>query len=789
VVARTVERTDLVIVGGGLAGTCAAIAAARLGARVSLVTNRPVLGGNSSSEVRVWVVGATAHGTQRFSRETGIMGELFLENQYRNPEGNPVYWDQVVLDAVRAEPNITLHLNTDVHDVETDGPPLRRIASVSGWNMQTETWTRFEAPVFADCTGDGLIGALAGASFMSGREGRGDYGEEWAPAEPDGEFLGSSMFFYTTDTGTPTRFVAPNIAKDITATPIPRNRLLRTGDNGCDYWWIEWGGQLDIVNDSDRIRDELLGVIYGIWDHIKNSGDFDADTLSLEWVGSIPGRREYRRFLGDHVLTQQDLMDQREFDDAVAFGGWSIDLHPVEGMYAEQVGARQRYANGPYQIPFRSLYSRDIDNLLLAGRDISATHIAEGSARVMATCATEGQAIGTAAAIMARRGIGARALADDAGSLQQLLLKEDASMLGVGREDRDDLLRGAAVRASSHQGSLVSGTGDHTGDERAHATTDLAVILPVDPRLDRVEFLVDATEDTDLTVELWGTDRPQNYVPVDLVGTRVVRVGAGADQWAAVEFGWTPPTSSPCNVVAVVRANPAISLHLTRRYPYGMMMLRRRTPAEEGFDPRIPDEPGQLLTTWIARSERGRVPVLRATPPTLAYEPSRVLDPYQRPWGGPHMWMSALRDAGAPGTDGSPARGEDGIRSGSVAPVGEWLRIDLPEPAEVASVRIVFNDDVDADLVNLHHHRTPWSVVPTLVADYRLEAHEAGAASWTVLADVRGNRHRHAVHDVEPLVIDGLRLTVLSTHGAPYASVSAIKAYAEASGRAASAWR
>lgn len=160
-------KTDVTVVGGGLAGVCAAIAAARLGQTVALVNNRPVLGGNSSSEVRVWVCGATSHGIHRYARETGIMGELFVENQYRNKDGNPYLWDMVVLEAVQAEPNIQLFLNTDVHEAEAgeEADGGRQIRSVTGWMMGSERSIRFESPVYLDCTGDGLVGFLAGAEF------------------------------------------------------------------------------------------------------------------------------------------------------------------------------------------------------------------------------------------------------------------------------------------------------------------------------------------------------------------------------------------------------------------------------------------------------------------------------------------------------------------------------------------------------------------------------------------------------------------------------------------------
>ncbi|MGH2558442.1 MAG: FAD-dependent oxidoreductase, partial [Thermomicrobiales bacterium] len=214
-------RSDVTVIGGGLAGVCAAVAAARLGRSVALVQNRPVLGGNSSSEVRVWVSGASATGTHRYARENGIIGELFLENQYRNPEGNPYLWDLVVLELVQAESNIRLFLNTDVHVVEADGPADdRRVRAVVGWMMGSERSIRFASPLFLDCTGDGLIGHLAGARYRLGREGREEYGEPWAPAQADEVTLGSTILFYTKDTGQPVRFVPPAFAVDIQQTAI-----------------------------------------------------------------------------------------------------------------------------------------------------------------------------------------------------------------------------------------------------------------------------------------------------------------------------------------------------------------------------------------------------------------------------------------------------------------------------------------------------------------------------------------------------------------------------------------
>jgi len=779
------ESSEVVVIGGGLAGVSAAVAAARLGSRVSLITNRPVLGGNSSSEIRVWVVGATAHGHQRFARETGIMGELFLENQYRNAEGNPYYWDQTVLDLVRAEPNIRLHLNTDVRttimrettpDAAADAGPV--IEAVVGWTMGSEIETRFEAPVFIDCTGDGLIGAQAGATYRIGREARSEYNEPWAPLEADDELLGSSIFFYTKAAGRPERFVPPSIAIDIAQTPILANRIIRTGDNGCNYWWIEWGGELDTVGDNERIRDELWGVVFGIWNHIKNSGEFDADTLTLEWVGAIPGKREYRRFVGDHTLTQHDILDQVRFDDAVAFGGWSIDLHPVEGVYADKPGAQQRFSDGTYDIPFRSLYSRDVSNLLFAGRNISASHVAFGSTRVMATCSTQGQAVGTAAALAARLGVTPRELGSrHLDVLQGTLLREDAPVIGVRADDADDLMQTATLSASSTLTHLSTvphaGSSDTGGATARPAATfpldrDVALVIPVEPRLDDITFRADASADTTVTVELWGTGKPQNYAPIVPLDTRTVAVTAGRAIPITARFDWSP--DDPQNAVIVVRANPDIALHLAEERPYGVLALTAKHASDESLDDHIPEEGDQPVTDWTARMLRRRSFVATVSPATTAYTPAHLADGLQRPFGGPHLWSSTPLD---------PAR--------DLATHPETVEAAWPEPVTIRSVRIVFNDDVDEDLVNLHHHRTEFEVIPELVSDYAVEARTA-TGEWMPVADVTGNRHRHRVHDIDAVTTDGLRLVVRGTNGSPYVTVVALKAYSAPSGRAGDAW-
>ncbi|MEV0095003.1 FAD-dependent oxidoreductase [Streptomyces sp. NPDC050738] len=751
---------DIAVIGGGLAGVCAAIAAARLGRSVALVNNRPVLGGNSSSEIRVWVCGATAHGVHRWARETGIMGELYTENQYRNPEGNPYYWDQVVLDAVLAEPNLDLYLNTDIREAHASGPDdARELHSCTGWMMGSERRITFHARQFLDCTGDGLLGHLAGARYRVGREAQAEHGEPWAPDEADEALLGSTILFHTKDAGRPVKFVPPAYARDLTTTPILRNRVLRTGDNGCDYWWIEWGGELDTVHDNERIRDELQAVIMGIWDHIKNSGEFpDAANLTLEWVGSLPGKREYRRFVGDHVLTQQDILGQRQFEDRVAFGGWSVDLHPVQGMYADEPGARQRYADGIFHIPLRSLYSVNVTNLHFAGRNISATHIAFGATRVMATCATLGEAAGTAAALCVEEGLTPRELATKQPELvRRTLLRQDASVIGVRDDDPADLAHAARVSASSHLGRLAAEPSpDGAQGEPYPLTRDLALLLPVDPSLDAVDLLVHGAPDGqpgELVVELWGTGRPENAVPVDHLTTTTVPVPPGGPHWVTARLDHHP--QEPGHAVLVVRACPGASLVLVPERTDGVLAFRRRAEGDAAVDHDIPEEEGQLVLEWQARGLRRHTFCFRASPDTRALAPERAVGGFQRPYGGPQMWCSQpLAD---------PDRAD------------EWLRLDWDQQRQLAEVRVVFDDDVDEYLNNLHRHRTPFEVMPELVRDYRIQ-HQDSEGAWQTLLTVTGNRRRHRVHRIAAQT-RALRLMVDATHGAPRAHVVAFKVY------------
>jgi hypothetical protein len=441
---------DVLVAGGGLAGVCAALAAARRGARVVLVQDRSRLGGNSSSEVKMHVVGANCHTGRPGWRESGILEELRLADAVNNPQRCWELWDLLLYDKVVSEPNITLLLETAVYSAAVkDG----RITETSARCDKSEHLYRIRAKMYCDCTGDSRLGLEAGAEMRTGRESRAEFGESLAPEQPDNRTLGSSILFTSRLHRTPMPFRPPAWARK-----IGKEQLLHRAINSWEYgyWWIEWGGDRDIIADNERIRFELLSIVMGVWDYIKNSGDFpDSKFWAMDWVGMMPGKRGSRRLVGDHILTQRDLLEGR-FADAVAIGGWPMDAHPPEGFDRSDLPPNTTLRPPEvYDIPLRSLYSRNIANLFMAGRNISASYVAFTSSRVMATCAVEGQAIGTAAAQCVESGRMPREIAADAKQLKRLqeaLLRDDQTIKGRPNRDPLDLARKAAVAASGEEG-------------------------------------------------------------------------------------------------------------------------------------------------------------------------------------------------------------------------------------------------------------------------------------------------------------------------------------------------
>ncbi|KAA1242871.1 FAD-dependent oxidoreductase [Aquimarina sp. RZ0] len=444
---------DVAVIGGGAAGMCAAISAARNGAKVVLVQDRPVLGGNSSSEIRVHLNGVNHLKNGLPERETGIIEEILLHNRFHNPQDAYPVWDHILYDFITREKNLDVKLNTSaIRAIMSDDG---KIKAAYCWQSTTETEFTIEADLFIDCSGDGLLGATAGALYRTGREASSEFNEKYAPEKADGWQMGSTVLLGSKDMGRPMPFEAPHFTIKYDANKSHKGRQLKPFELG--FWWVELGSDNDIIGEFEDNKHKLLGYAYGVWDYMKNSGDFpETENYALDWVSSLPGKRESRRFIGDYILCEPDMLGNKQFSDAVAFGGWSLDEHNPGGIenLSEPPSYFHQYFEEPYQIPFRSLYSKNVPNLLFAGRNISQTHIALSSSRIMATCALEGQAVGTAAALCTKKNVLPRELGQkNITELQEQLLRDDAFIPYRPANDKNNLVKKATLIFASSTSS------------------------------------------------------------------------------------------------------------------------------------------------------------------------------------------------------------------------------------------------------------------------------------------------------------------------------------------------
>lgn len=463
-------ETDVLIAGGGMSGVCAALAAARNGAKVILIQNRSRLGGNASSEIRMHIVGASA--LRQVWRETGILEELVLTEAVENPQRCYEIWDHIMYDKVMTEKNITLLLDTVFYDAEVSKGVITKIKAICS---PTEEIYEIKAKYFADCTGDGTLAANAGAEYMQGREAKSDWGESLGQDKADMKTMGNSILFMSQKQDRAMPYTPPKWARKYTAKDFV-HRKINSFEFG--YWWIELGGMEDAVKDGQKIRHDLLSVVYGIWDYIKNSGNHpESENWALSWVGMLNGKRESRRIVGDYIMKQDDIQSPKLFEDRVAYGGWPLDDHPPEGVDNTGIAPyRSIPLKAPYSIPLKSLYAKNFKNLFMAGRNVSVSHVALSSTRVMATCANIGQAVGTAMAYCTHNNIAPSVLSNEKKhitQLQQILLRQDQGILGIQNDDENDLAKNAKVKASAETkeasaASVVDGYNRDVNDGKTH---------------------------------------------------------------------------------------------------------------------------------------------------------------------------------------------------------------------------------------------------------------------------------------------------------------------------------
>ncbi|MGD1104781.1 MAG: FAD-dependent oxidoreductase [Terriglobia bacterium] len=739
------QRFDLVVVGGGISGTCAAISAARNDVNVALVHERSALGGNSSSEVRLFPEDTS--GFSPWIKESGILDEIHTEERVRNWEPYTEglmnsHWDLVLYEWAKREKNLTLFLNTTMREVEM--ADAAHILAIHAAQLGTEKEFILEAPLFVDATGDGVLAYRSGAEFRWGIEARSEYQELLAPEKASDGLMGNTLFFRARDTGRPVQFKRPEWAAEFATEQDLPGRGHGFFEGG--YWWIEVGYPLHPIKDNEAIRDEALRQLLGVWDHIKNRCTDDsvrarAQNYALEFVGFWPYKRESRRVLGDYILTEKDVRNPSVHADDLAYGTWGIDIHVPGGIRERHVPPYpppkseanfKKYGTIPYGIPLRSCYSRNVRNLLVAGRPISASYVAFASSRVLPTGAIVGQGVGAAAALCTKYQCEPRTVgAEHASEMQQLLLRQDASIPGVVNADPNDLAREAEVTASSE--AILRFPESETFHK---AKFPLAQLFPVSTEsLEGVELLLESTAKEPVTVSLGLRRAPHVWDFRSSEDLATTNVTLQPNHKGYVRF----------NVTAKTQPGSLYFVHLDAPPDVGWALFSEK----EGEPSVIPvgttaaDLPGGSM--WRPFTN-GQSFALRVVPEQRPFSAQNVVRGTNRP----DLWSNIFVS--------DPAHG---------LPV--WVELRLPQPVRFNQVQITFDTDCNRRV------RLPLFRYPECVKKYEVAI--ATAAGWRIVARNDDNYGRRRVHEFEPVHSDRLRITVFETNGNAAARIYEVRIY------------
>lgn len=758
-----IESYQVVVIGGGLAGFCAAVAAARQGATTCLVNNRPVFGGNSSSEVRVTPHGAAAF--HAYARETGILSELLIAERAANHEEifengwtNSV-WDMTLYDMAMQTPNLTFHVNTDVQDVVMNG---RRIESVRGIVMNAELELTLNADLFIDCTGDGIVADRAGCEWRMGSEGRAEFNEPHAPELASGDVMGSSLHFKTKDMGRPVPFVAPDWAMHYDDASFFYQQGRPPKEERGGYWWLEIGVPYHTIENNETIRHELTRHILGVWDWMKNRDPKMMErtrNYAIDWIGQVPGKRESRRIMGHYLMTEHDPQNRTVFPDEIAFGGWFIDLHTPGGLLAqhsepasgEEYNTFSDYAvksyAGPYGIPLRSLIAKDVDNLMMAGRNVSVTHAALGTVRVMSTTALMGQAAGTAAAIVLQRGlpiadVPTQAITD----VQQQLLRDGCFLPNYKNEDSTDLARRATVSASSQAllyGAGPESKGAHEGlliwrDQPQYSLETLEnrrgqLIAIGRPELRTVDVCLHNRSDKPQTVtaQVRLAEHIWDYRACELetLAETVLTVPPG-QHWV----GWDVNLTN-------LPTGRFIRLDLLPNLNIDWLIAGRIEPGHMAMY--------QISDSRMRRFGNGHTLSFRLDPPQPCFGPENVLSGITRPYQFTNLWKS------------DPNK-----------PLTQWLELAWTEPQVIRQVELTF----PGHLIREYHAYGPFYRDPQCPKDYSISA--LMGDRWETVLNVTVNYQRHRRHALPKSVLtSALRVNVHATNGDPSAQIYEVRCY------------
>ncbi|MGP9613787.1 FAD-dependent oxidoreductase [Brachybacterium sp. AOP42-B2-9] len=796
---------DLVVVGGGMSGLCAAVAAARTGAEVIIVQERAVFGGAGSSEIRVPVSGAAS--SNAWSSEGGLIHEIMLEDRATSPSGprpTDAHLDLLLDDLLERTEHLTVFRSTTVHAVEQD--PDGAITAVRGIQLGSERRLRFLARQFVDSTGDATVATYAGARTRYGREGREEFGESLAPLKADDSSLGSTITLQARRTDRPVPFHAPTWAIDYSGSGLTYDRTtpMVQGDVLAGFWWIEVNDPFHQIHDNQAIRHLLHRHVLGLWDYLKNRSDHreELSNFHLEWVGQVPGKRESRRVVGDVTVTQHDVVSSRRWPDEIGTAGWWIDLHVKGGVASPNAPAERenvdRFYRGlarvaPFSVPLRACYSADIPNLWITGRCISATHVGLGPMRVQQTLGQIGQSVGTAAALALRSGVLPRAFATDTdhvARLQQRILRDGVRLLHTPALDQQD--HAPRARVTGEAAPLVLPQRPTTWVDVAEGRAQ--VIPEIGTREERTVHLRLRNPTTRehrvrVTAEPLDTIWDREAAADEDLSTQhlgEVLVPAGADVEA--ELTWAdPPVGHPVRIAvypadepAELAEEPAELAELAEELagpatgePVGASALPACSPVQwaaaegaaptgtlsevliiapggpeprnaglESFAPEEIEIPAYRL--W--RQRRRMTQVMRLDPPARPYEAANVTNGWAFPGHGANLWVSPPQ---LPAT----------------------LELCWQEPVPVGRIQLALDTDLDTGT----DHRDGLTRAAECARDLQIEAHTP--RGWVEIAHVQDAYRRRIVLDVPSVWADVLRVTVTATNGDPHARLYEIRVY------------
>jgi len=749
---KYIEKSyDLVVAGGGVGGVITAVTASRKGLSVALVDNKAGLGGNACSEIGVAIEGAVCFGCFPNMREGGPVEELkeqlvMIDPFFRNTQGSSVmlFWCEREKVAVYSELNL--------HSVDTEG---RRVIGVYGSQSGTERSYKFVADQFVDATGDGTIAALAGCEFRNGREAKSEFGELLAPEKADNGIMGSSVLFRASGKKVPTNFERPTWAYEYTKEDdLPYRLSMQKGPVEMGFWWVEYAGDNnDPIGEYESIRKELLKCTYGVWAFLKNDPSRKMEYYSLDNVSVTPAKRESRRIVGDYIVSERDILDRTDFHDAVAYAGWNIDIHVPGGFKSKLKPNIHAHFPWVFNVPLRSLYAKDMDNLWLVGRDMSVSHVALGATRLQGTIGTMGHAVGIASALAYRKRKTARETArDDYTEVQQEILKDGSFIPGVKSNDENDHGLSAEITASSEQSLSFERSSEYLPVERGKA-----ISFPVtEGRIDRIVLPLRnaGTIPVEVTLYLSSSEHPNHFSHRKALAekTFVLNPGEYDVPWNLSleplvcglycvlmitdgDVGWLRSGVEPYGCFTA-KYSPDYYFNLTPETRENLYAVNKPIMVRANFEP----------VEWVRVSKHRSFQLGRPCNRTNVPLPFVEINPVQRPYKAanitcgvshwnimPNLWISDLEN-----------------------PMPQELVMSWKTSRKISSVRIVFDTDLDMN-------QPAAQPIDYTVKRFSVAVRKNG--EWATVASRDNNLHRFNILEFDSCLADALKLVVEEIHG------------------------